>query len=98
MTELTDQQILERAQQAKRILTDELFTDAVRIAGQDIIGRWSAATTTEQREECYYEQRALAHVVGVLQRIMEDAEFLKDQLGKQKRKEDEQKKYDRREE
>lgn len=95
MAELTHQQILERAQHAKRILTDDLFTEAVRIAGQDIIGRWSAATTTEQREEAFFEQRALGHVVEVLQRIMDDAEILQNQLEKQARLEEARKQYER---
>ena len=87
MTELTDQQVLERAQQAKRILDDDLFKETILGAEEAIVARWRMALVPEEREDCHFELRGLQRVVRNIRSILEDGEILKTQLEKKKRHE-----------
>lgn len=87
MAELTDQQILERAEHAKRILDDELFAETVLMAEEAVVARWRMSSDTETREEAWHELQGLQRVMQMLRGMFDDADFLKDQLEKQKRHE-----------
>ena len=87
MTELTEQQVLERAQHAKRLLDDDLFQEMVLTEEESIQARWRMALTTELRGEAWFELRSLHRLTQRLRSLFDEADFLKDQLEKKKRHE-----------
>jgi hypothetical protein len=66
----TDQQ---RGEQAKRILEDEIFVEAVQKIRQDLQIEWlnSDLQNTEQRENIFVMRRMLEVVLVQLQSVME---------------------------
>tara|TARA_R100001443_G_scaffold32033_2_gene46189 strand:+ start:4375 stop:4611 length:237 start_codon:yes stop_codon:yes gene_type:complete len=70
MNKPTDQQ---RGEQAKRILEDEIFVEAVQKIRQDLQIEWlnSDLQNTEQRENIFVMRRMLEVVLVQLQSVME---------------------------
>ena len=70
MNKPTDQQ---RGEQAKRILEDEIFVEAVQKIRQDLQIEWlnSEIQNTEQRENIFVMRRMLEVVLVQLQSVME---------------------------
>ena len=70
MNKPTDQQ---RGEQAKRILEDPLFVEAVQKIRQDLQIEWlnSELQNTEQRENIFVMRRMLEVVLVQLQSVME---------------------------
>ncbi len=70
MNKPTDQQ---RGEQAKRILEDPLFVEAVQKIRQDLQIEWlnSDLQNTEQRENIFVMRRMLEVVLVQLQSVME---------------------------
>jgi|TARA_B100000927_G_C16289022_1_gene398697 hypothetical protein len=70
MNKPTDQQ---RGEQAKRILEDEIFVEAVQKIRQDLQIEWlnSELQNTEQRENIFVMRRMLEVVLVQLQSVME---------------------------
>ena len=70
MNKPTDQQ---RGEQAKRILEDPLFVEAVQKIRQDLQIEWlnSELQNTEQRENIFVMRRMLEIVLVQLQSVME---------------------------
>ena len=87
MTELTDEQVLERAIHAKRIWDDEVFKETIAMAEEAGVVRWRMSTTPEEREDCYFELRGLQRITLGLEKLFDDGEIVKDQLKKEKRHE-----------
>lgn len=89
MAELTDQEILERAQHAKRILDDDLFKETILAIEENIIAEWRSTEPLgyEKREAAYAKIRSLNAIVSQIRNVMDTGDFLKDQLEKQKRHE-----------
>ena len=87
MAELTDQQILERANQAKRLLDDDLLKETMLQIEDSLVTRWKFGTTVEIREEAHAELAALYRITTTIRGALDNADFLKDQLEKQKRHE-----------
>lgn len=83
--ELTNDQILARANHAKQLLEDDLFKEAVLAVEERIIAAWKVAATTDVRETLYYQLHGLSSVVGAIRSMMDDGDFLKDQLEKKER-------------
>ena len=86
--ELTNDQILERANHAKQLLEDDLFKEAVLVIEERIIAAWKVAATTEVRESLHYQLHGLTSVVGAIRRVLDDGDFLKDQLEKKERQQE----------
>lgn len=82
---MTDEQVLDRAAHAKRLLDDELFAEAVLAVDEQIVAEWRVAQTAETREIANYRLRALNAVVARIRGMMEDGEILKTRLEKQER-------------
>tara|TARA_Y100001937_G_scaffold19842_1_gene27456 strand:+ start:1102 stop:1338 length:237 start_codon:yes stop_codon:yes gene_type:complete len=70
MNKPSDQQ---RGEQAKRILEDEIFVEAVQKIRQDLQIEWlnSDLQNTEQRENIFVMRRMLEVVLVQLQSVME---------------------------
>tara|TARA_Y100001972_G_scaffold30291_2_gene37319 strand:- start:3584 stop:3820 length:237 start_codon:yes stop_codon:yes gene_type:complete len=70
MNKPSDQQ---RGEQAKRILEDEIFVEAVQKIRQDLQIEWlnSELQNTEQRENIFVMRRMLEVVLVQLQSVME---------------------------
>lgn len=71
-----------RAEVAKRILEDEVFTSAVADVAKAITRQWSVETNAEKREELWAQQRALTNVINNLTACMQDGEMKKLKMDK----------------
>ena len=63
-----------RAEHARRILEDELFTEAFAAIERDAFAKWrnSSPEDTETRDAAYWELRALVSVRQKLRAVMSD--------------------------
>ena len=85
MDDLIDDQILARAGRAKQILEDELFKEAILVTEERIIEAWKVASSSEVRESLHYQLHGLTSVVQAIRGVLDDGDFLKDQLEKKER-------------
>ena len=82
MDELTNDQILARSNRAKQLLDDELFKEAILVTEERIIEAWKVASSPEVRESLHSQLRGLTSVVGAIRSVLDEGDFLKDQLEK----------------
>ena len=70
---------IKRSDQAKRILQDEIFIEAVQKIRSDLNLEWlnSDLTNSEQRENIFVMRRMLELVVMQLQSVMETGKIIK---------------------
>ncbi len=70
---------IKRSDQAKRILQDEIFIEAVRKIRSDLNNEWlnSDLKNSEQRENIFVMRRMLELVVMQLQSVMETGKIIK---------------------
>jgi len=73
------EQDIQRGDQAKRILEDELFIEAVQKIRSDLNQEWlnSDLKNSEQRENIFVMRRMLELVVMQLQSVMETGKIIK---------------------
>ena len=69
----------QRGEQAKRILEDEIFVEAVQKIRQDLQIEWlnSDLQNTEQRENIFVMRRMLEVVLMQIQSVMETGKIVK---------------------
>lgn len=79
---MTDQEVLDRAAHAKRLLDDEVFKEAVLAVDETIVAEWRQALTADAREAAHYRLRALNEVVRVIRGVLDNGELLKARLEK----------------
>jgi len=70
---------IKRSDQAKRILQDEIFIEAVQKIRSDLNNEWlnSDLKNSEQRENIFVMRRMLELVVMQLQSVMETGKIIK---------------------
>ena len=73
------EQDIQRGDQAKRILEDQLFIEAVQKIRSDLNQEWlnSDLKNSEQRENIFVMRRMLELVVMQLQSVMETGKIIK---------------------
>jgi hypothetical protein len=73
------EQDIQRGDQAKRILEDDLFIEAVQKIRSDLNQEWlnSDLKNSEQRENIFVMRRMLELVVMQLQSVMETGKIIK---------------------
>jgi len=76
---LVEDKEIKRSDQAKRILQDEIFIEAVQKIRSDLNLEWlnSDLTNSEQRENIFVMRRMLELVVMQLQSVMETGKIIK---------------------
>lgn len=85
MTEFTPQQIMDRGQEAKRILESEVFKSACHAADEKIITAWKRGETPAAREDAFYRFAGLKDFITELKITMGRGEVAANDAEKQKR-------------
>lgn len=70
----TEQEVRE-GRQARRILEDDVFQKAMRMADEDTVQQWRQAETVEEREQAHAQQAALGIVEKQLRALKSRVEW-----------------------
>jgi hypothetical protein len=70
----TASQVIQRSEEAQRLLENDLLQEAFEMADADFVEEWRGATNPEKRDAAWYKVQALNAVQDQLERIVAQGE------------------------